>query len=647
MSGLSTIQVIIPALNEAGALPGVLARLRELGLERIRVVDNGSRDGTADAARAAGVEVVQEPMRGYGRACWRGLQDLPEEVEWILFCDADGSDALEDLPRLLAERGDADFILGNRAATEAGRSVMSPPQRWGNRLATWLIRLGWGFRFHDLGPMRLIRRAALERVGMEDRGFGWTVEMQIRAVELGLRIREIPVAYHRRKAGASKISGTVRGVVSAGTIILGTWLKFWMRKGAVQGRVRLVSSTLLVLGAVAVMPVGDFARLGVHPLFWMGCGLMAAGYALSWLLRHPGWGWFLGVAVLARLILLPMFPGDDVWRYLWEGRIQWAGFNPYVHAPAAEVLAGLRTPWWELVQHKEITAIYPPLAQAFLRLAALGPGWWLLKGLIVAADLAVAVLVARRFGTAAGVRYAWCPLVLVVFAGGAHFDAWMLLAMVAGWLLWESGRWRTALLAMGAACGIKYVAGPLLLWMLWRTLRERGPRAAWVGLGLAALPTLLAILWLPFPWRPLDWVPGDFAQYARSADFLPRLVGELWEESLRMNHLYVLPAAVAGLWVALRARTLAGAAENWFLALMVVSPLVHGWYFTWALPFAAAAGHWCWCLAGISGLVYFYLQQTSFEQRDWLLPWPLWLLMWAPLLLGAGAEHFARREDRR
>jgi glycosyltransferase involved in cell wall biosynthesis len=631
----TSILGVIPALNEAAALPDVLRRLRAQGITRVRVVDNGSEDGTAEAARDGGAEVVKEPVRGYGMACWRALQELPEDVEWVFFCDADGSDELERLPEFLEAAERHDFVLGDRWSDAAGAATLTLPQRWGNRLATALIRLAWGFAYRDLGPMRLIRRAALERIAMEDRGFGWTIEMQIRAVEEGLRIAEVPVRARERQGGRSKISGTVRGVVSAGTVILATWGKFFLRKARVQGALRVGSAALLLAGAGVMVPFGDFARLGVHPLFWAGAGLMAAGYGLSWGLRGMSWLWLLGLAAGLRAVLLFMFPGDDVWRYLWEGRVLNAGFNPYVLPPSSEVLAPLRTPWWELVGHKEITAIYPPLTQALMRVAALGGDWLLLKLMIAAADLAVVALLAWRLGTGVAARYAWCPLVLVVFAGGAHFDAWMLAAMTASWLLWERGRLRWAALAMGAACGIKYVAAPLLAWMLWRTARRAGWRAAGWGAALAVLPSGLAWLSLPAPWDLRDWLPRDFALYARSADLVPRLVGEVWPDSLRMNPLYLLPAGLAGVWVVLRAPDLPQAATRWFLALLLFSPLVHGWYFTWALPFAAATGHWGWRWAGISALVYFQLQQTAFDRQDWLLSWPQLALLWGPLLLGS------------
>jgi hypothetical protein len=222
LSSLNSILVIIPVLNEEATITIAIQSLQSHGLSRIRVVDNGSTDNSAAIATRAGAEVILEPIAGYGRACWKGLQQIPADVQWILFCDGDGSDDLRQLPDFLELRDHFDLILGNRTATAAGRSAMTSVQRFGNGLATSLIWLGWQYRYQDLGPLRLIRLGSLEQIQMQDRGFGWTVEMQVRAIECGLRICELPVDYRRRQGGRSKISGTIRGSVRAGTVILST-----------------------------------------------------------------------------------------------------------------------------------------------------------------------------------------------------------------------------------------------------------------------------------------------------------------------------------------------------------------------------------------------------------------------------------------
>jgi hypothetical protein len=232
------VVVVIPALNEEASLPQVIVRLQALGLFRIRVVDNGSQDRTAVVARHSSAEVICEPRRGYGQACWTGCENLPPDAEWILFCNADGSDDIERIPELLtATASGAEFILGARISGKDGNDYLTLPQRFGNKLAVNLIRLLWGARHADLGPLRLISRRAFRDLNLQDRGFGWTVEMQVRAAEEGLNVTEVPVRNFPRSGGVSKISGTIKGSIQAGMIILTTIVSLWLRppRGATPG----------------------------------------------------------------------------------------------------------------------------------------------------------------------------------------------------------------------------------------------------------------------------------------------------------------------------------------------------------------------------------------------------------------------------
>lgn len=231
--GAPRIGVLIPAHNEARSIGPVLAEI-PAGLAReIVVVDNASTDGTAAVARAAGATVVAEPRPGYGFACLAGLayyaaQPAGQGPDILVFLDGDHSDYPADMPALLAPllRGAADLVIGSRALGARERGALLPQQVFGNWLATRLLRLRFGGTHTDLGPFRAIRTAALERLKMQDTTYGWTVEMQIKAARLGLRVAEVPVRY-RRRIGTSKISGTVRGTLGAGYKILWTIYKYW------------------------------------------------------------------------------------------------------------------------------------------------------------------------------------------------------------------------------------------------------------------------------------------------------------------------------------------------------------------------------------------------------------------------------------
>jgi glycosyltransferase involved in cell wall biosynthesis len=230
----SPIAFVIPALNEEAALATMLDGLRA-ALDAaacadadIMVVDNCSRDATADVARKHGARVVSEPRRGYGQACLSGIAALSRATEIIVFLDADGSDDPEDLLRLLApvRDGAADLVLGSRIAAAKFSGAFTPQQAFGNWLATWLMRLLFGARYTDLGPFRVIRREALERLRMQDTNYGWTIEMQIKAHRAGLCILELPVNYRKRIAGKSKISGNLVGTLRAGWKILWVIAKY-------------------------------------------------------------------------------------------------------------------------------------------------------------------------------------------------------------------------------------------------------------------------------------------------------------------------------------------------------------------------------------------------------------------------------------
>jgi len=222
---VKVIAVIIPALDEEDAIGAVVASIDRTLVRDVIVGDNGSRDATAEVARRGGAVVVPVAERGYGAACAGALTALADDVGIVVFMDADGSDDAGEMRALLAPivRGDADLVIGARVNVERG--ALTPQQRFGNRLATLLIRMIHGHRYTDLGPFRAIRRELLDRIDMQDRRYGWTVEMQIRALQLGARVHEVPVRY-RKRVGKSKISGTVTGVIKAGWWIVYTIVKY-------------------------------------------------------------------------------------------------------------------------------------------------------------------------------------------------------------------------------------------------------------------------------------------------------------------------------------------------------------------------------------------------------------------------------------
>ena len=220
------ISVIIPAYNEENSIGRVLNDLPKEKLKEIIVVNNASTDNTAEVARINGATVVEERCRGYGAACLRGIS-VVSDSDIVVFVDGDYSDYPEELDQLIKPitENRADFVLGSRMIYPESREALLPQARYGNKLATFLICIFFGYRFTDLGPFRAIRFDSLKQINMVDTDFGWTVEMQIKAIKNNLRIEEIPVHY-RKRIGISKITGTISGTFKAGVKIMYTIFKY-------------------------------------------------------------------------------------------------------------------------------------------------------------------------------------------------------------------------------------------------------------------------------------------------------------------------------------------------------------------------------------------------------------------------------------
>ena len=222
--------VIIPVYNEERSIGLVIGDIPKDAVNEIVVVNNLSTDNSAEVAKNAGATVIDQDQRGYGNACLKGIEYInskSDKPEIVVFLDGDYSDHPEELPLLLkpiAEE-DYDLVIGSRATGSQEKGAMLPQAVFGNLLATFLIRLFYGYRFTDLGPFRAIKYDSLISLGMEDKTFGWTVEMQVKALKKGLKCTEVPVSY-RKRIGVSKITGTLTGTVKAGYKIIWTIFKY-------------------------------------------------------------------------------------------------------------------------------------------------------------------------------------------------------------------------------------------------------------------------------------------------------------------------------------------------------------------------------------------------------------------------------------
>jgi glycosyltransferase involved in cell wall biosynthesis len=222
------IAVIIPAFNEAPSIGKVVKAIPKEINALVIVVNNGSTDNTVEEAENAGAIVLNEPRKGYGWACLKGIDYANEQhAEILVFMDGDFSDHPHEMIQLIApiEAGEMDFVIGSRVLGERERGSLTPQQVFGNWLATRLTRIFYGAKFSDLGPFRAIHADSLNSLNMSDKTYGWTIEMQIKAAKKKLRFCEIPVSY-RKRIGVSKVSGTIKGTVLAGIKIIWAVFKY-------------------------------------------------------------------------------------------------------------------------------------------------------------------------------------------------------------------------------------------------------------------------------------------------------------------------------------------------------------------------------------------------------------------------------------
>ena len=227
------VSVIIAALNEEAAIAQVIRSVPKNVADEIVVVDNGSKDRTAEVASNAGARVVKEAIPGYGRAFRAGLRSISDKCEVVVFLDGDGSDCPEMMDQLVQpiSEGKADFVIGSRTRGRREPGSMNFHQVLAGYMVGFVLRMLYGVHSTDMGPFRAIRRATLDRLGLREETYGWPLEMQMRAARAHVRTIEVPVDYRRRAGGHSKIAGSLRGSVLAATRILITLARLAIQKG--------------------------------------------------------------------------------------------------------------------------------------------------------------------------------------------------------------------------------------------------------------------------------------------------------------------------------------------------------------------------------------------------------------------------------
>lgn len=404
----------------------------------------------------------------------------------------------------------------------------------------------------------------------------------------------------------------------------------------------------LIFGAIVLTSIGGEGGNGAA-LPWLAA---LTGLTLIWLTslaaKPVSPALVLGTALVIRLVFLFMPTGDDVFRYVWEGRILLEGFNPYVHAPTDPLLAGCRDDVWKSVGHPGVTAIYPPLTQwIFAALASVKLGALGFKIAFSAADMLLCALLCSRFGPRPAIVYAWNPLAAVSIAGGGHYDSLFMLAMVLAWFSWkqEAGSpVRTAVLT-GVAIALKWMALPIALWLVVDEWHRRGLKSAALISCCTALPAVLTwaglCLWTG-EWT-LQLMPAAFSKVARSAELLPAVADVFRGAGPIDNHWFFGALILAWIWVAFRSRSFLDAAEWSFFATYVLSPMLHAWYFIWILPFAVKSRNWGSIALASTGITYFIVHyRFSQPGGEWTFSWWERAVIWLPFLVGTAIQARAK-----
>jgi hypothetical protein len=648
------IVVVIPALDEEQAIAAVVREVPPV-VDEVIVVDNGSRDRTAAAAREAGATVVSEPRRGYGHACLAGIA-AAAGADVIVFLDGDRSDypaQLVDVVRPILD-GQADLVIGSRSLgrREAGAHPWHAVA--GTRACVALMNRLTGSRATDLGPFRAITADALRRLDMRDRTYGWTVEMQVKAARRGLRVVEVPVDY-RPRLGRSKVSGTLRGTIGAGTKIVATILRHAIPRGSEarrSGMSWLVAVAGLVLtGCVAAWALGPppTTRIGPHlGLFGLAFASYLVALAASRNLSRRGLVLCLGAALVWRAVLVttPPLLSDDVNRYVWEGRVQLHGGNPYAwdDRPESPRWAPLRDAVYDGVGHKGYTAVYPPLFLLASRaVVAVHDSVTAMKTFLVACELATLgvlalVLRRRRRPRERLLVLAWSPLALLEIGGSGHNDAFGMLWMALALLALEADR--PLLSALAASAGFMSKLLPGMVAAAWAR-RYR----LWHVLAAFALAAALVVVYLdPESKKTMLLSLSKYARFWRfnEALFAPlaALLGS-HGAAVRAGALLTLGLAVA---LARRRTEPAAAATAVVAAWLLLTPNVLPWYALWLLPLLVLRDEPAALLfTGTVSLAY--LVYPAFHSGEpWKIGWGWRLLEYGPCALVA-VWHWAGRRD--
>jgi hypothetical protein len=629
------IEVILPVLDEAEAIPGVIAAMPP-GYAPL-IVDNGSCDGSSAVAGALGARVVHEPRRGFGAACFAGLQAARSEI--VCFMDCDGSLDPRELPRVADPvlTASADLCVGARVKAAAGSWPWHA--RLANRVLALEVRRRSGVPLHDIGPMRAARREALLGLGLADRGFGWPLEMILRAAAAGWAIDEVPVGYGRRTGGRSKVSGSARGTARAvrdmGALLAdrdhapaGDRAPEGARAAATSARVAGLAGLAATVAAAVWIAVGAAAGPRwlelpgrSHPAWIQGPlhalaggvgSLPQSSLSLALILLAGGYGLALTCAraisvrlalatvVLANLAFTvgPTIVSSDVFGYIAYAReLVPHGLNPYVFPPAALGHdAVLHFVYW-----KHEASPYGPLftfLTAPLGLLTPGAALWVLKAAAGLASIAIAAVVARLARargvdpSRAAIFVGLNPVLLFYAVSGAHNDLLATALLVCGLALVLARRPAAGAAVAVAGAAVKVTVGLALPFVVLLARRDRHGRSAVKGalIAVAAIAIPALALFGAHLFDQLHRITADprFDIGGSGPDLVARALHTQITPAIRLAG----TAAATAVCLAMGIRAWRGAdpvaAGGWALVALVASiASLAPWYLVWLLPAAA------------------------------------------------------------
>jgi Glycosyl transferase family 2/Glycosyltransferase family 87 len=648
MSSLCIV-VVIPALDEEQAIGEVVRAIPRLAREVV-VVDNGSRDRTAAVARAAGATVVAEPRRGYGQACLTGIA-AAGDADVVVFLDGDRSDEPSQLTDVVAPilEGRADLVIGSRSLGRRAPGAQPWHAVLGTRLCVGLMNLLTGARATDLGPFRAISAEALRRLEMRDRDYGWTVEMQVKAARAGLRVVEVPVDY-RPRIGKSKVSGTVRGTIGAGSKIIATILRYALpMRGVALGAAGLALSACVLDWALSPPPS---SRIAWHlASFGLAFAAYLTALTASRGVSRRGLLACLAAALVwrAMLVAAPPLLSNDINRYVWEGRVQGHGGNPYRWSdrPESERWVPLRDEVYSGLNHKDYTAVYPPLFVLATRaVVAVHDSFTAMKVFLVLCELLTLGLLARLLRHRGLPRerllvLAWSPLALVEIAGSGHNEAFGMLWLAMALLALDLDRPLLSALAAAAGFLSKYLPG--LVAAAWA--RRYRPWHVAVAAGACAS---LVLLYLDESSRKTMLLSlSKYSEFWRFNETLFAPLAALLGSHAAAVRGGALATLALALWLGWRRTEPVAAATAVVVASLLLSPNVLPWYALWLLPLLVVRDEPAALLfTGTVSLAY--VVYPSWQSGEpWTLGWGWRTLEYLPCLVVAahgrvGAPHDIR-----